>query len=111
MRWPEGEPLVLAVPPLKPEPPEPSFTKTSATATHESVGSVAFEGENLKAVKRVTFEDAPLLFEVSQDGKKLTVHLTRKVTEKPGVSVECLARGDDEVIQVLTIAVTPKKTE
>lgn len=104
-----AEPVAIAIPSSRPDPLEPKFAKTKASVKQESVGSVDFEGENLSAVRTVSFEDKVLASEVSQDGKKLTVRLTREVTKTSGVTVELLAKADSgRVLQALIVEITAK---
>jgi hypothetical protein len=107
----EGEePIVATVGPNAPGPPKPSFASKEVKATAGAIQSVVFSGEGLTAVSSVQFDGAKLPSEISANGTKLTVHLSSKVTQHSGESVEILAMSAaGEIIETLLVDVVPKE--
>ncbi len=87
------EPVIL---PLSGEMPEasrasrPSLTVQHLTAQQNSAIGLKFEGNNLKSITRVTFEGKALEIDKADDGKSLTVYLTRDITRTAGASIDLL---------------------
>jgi hypothetical protein len=82
-------------------------TQPPALVAQGSASSVTIAGKSLSGIKRVTFEDESLPFQVSSDGTSMTVILSRKVTRKPGNAVLILRPASGDFLPV-TINVNPQ---
>jgi hypothetical protein len=89
-----------------PTKPGVDATKPPDPVVQGSAPSIVVSGTSLASIKRVTFEDESLPFQVSKDGKTLTVILSREVTRKPGNAVLILHPASGDFLPV-TITVNP----
>jgi hypothetical protein len=103
-----GTKIALDIPSAVSPPTKPGVdaTKPLDPVLQGSAPSVVISGTSLASTKRVTFEDENLPFQVSKDGKTLTVILSREVTRKPGNAVLILHPASGDFLPV-TVTVTP----
>lgn len=108
---PSGTPIVLDIPadagPPKPAAAKPQLDATApaATVSQGSAPALVLTGKALSAIKRVTFDDEILPFQVTEDGKTMTVILSRNVTRKPGSAVLILhPASGDFLLVAITVA-------
>lgn len=77
--------VILAAPKAAATPPKATFDASPVpAAAANSAPLVEFAGKNLDQVSKVSFGTATLLFNIQDDGNKLSVFLNRDVTGKPG---------------------------
>lgn len=78
---------------FKPEDVDVSLTAGQVVSIKaNSASGVDFAGTALEKIKEVTFEGMSLQFSVKEKGTKITIYLTRKVTEKAG-EIQVLLRS------------------
>jgi hypothetical protein len=101
-----ANPIVVKLPDGKPAPLEPSIEDgQKVSATKETSAPVVVKGKDLKGIVGAKFEGKPLVIKVGDDGKTLTVFLTRDVTAKAGTATILLETADGFI--PVTIAIQP----
>jgi hypothetical protein len=99
-----GNPVVLKLPDGKPAPLEPALDGGQAkTVRKETSVAVVFTGKDLKGIKAAKFDGKPLTTEVSDDGKSITLFLTREVTAKLGVATILLEKENGLISVTVTV--------
>lgn len=99
-----GAPIVKAVPSTTPPAPEPKLDEGQNFIVQQNTApSVAFKGNDLNAITKVTFNDRELPRKVGKDGKSITVFLSRQVTAKPGTVQILLWAGDTIIPASVTV--------
>jgi hypothetical protein len=99
-----GNPIVLKLPGDEPPSLKPSIDGGQQKSVKKETNTpVAFTGKDLRAVKAARFEGSALNMVVGDDGKKITVYLTRAVTAKPGTAIVLLETDGEPIPLTLTI--------
>ena len=86
--------FVVPVPAGKAEPVKPTIDAAPQSVAANSSMGVKFAGTQLSGIKKVSFEGEELKSEVGEDGKSITIFVTRKVTSTPGL-VELVGTSED----------------
>jgi hypothetical protein len=99
-----ASPIVQKLPDGKPAPLKPSIAAgQQKSVKKETSVAVTFAGKDLKGVKAAKFDGKALTMEVSDDGKEITVYLTREVTAKAGTATILLDTEDALIPVTVTI--------
>ncbi len=100
--------IAVEIPPAVAAADKPTLdtSKPLAPVAQGSASAVTIFGKALSSIKQVSFEDENLPFQVSADGKTMTVILSRKVTHKPGSAALILHPASGDFLPV-TITVNP----
>jgi hypothetical protein len=87
---------------------KPTITSIPQVAVNSSIG-VVYQGKNLQAIKKITFEGDDLQSIPGKNGESVTVYVTRKVTAKAG-TVELLATTDDGTLLPVKLTIVESKS-
>ena len=107
------EPVILplsAEAPEAPKAPKPTLTAQHLTAQQNSAVGLKIEGTNLKSITKVTFEGKSLDISRADDGKSLTVYLTRDITKTAGASLDLLLFVDADTILAAQVEIVKTAT-
>ncbi len=108
------EPVILPLSAEAPKAPKPTLAKQHLTALQNSAVGLKIEGANLKSIEKVTFEGKTLEMVKAEDGKSVTVYLTRDITKTTGATLDLLLYVDSDTIlpaqvQIVKAAAVAKK--
>jgi hypothetical protein len=92
------EPVLLPLSGEAAKAPKPALVTQHLTAQQNSAVGLKIEGTNLKSIVKVTFEGKALDISKSEDGKSVTVYLTREVTKNAGATLDLLVYADADTI-------------